>query len=353
MPVLGRDGILELSREWPDPLALRSSTVNINLSLITFNLQNQSYWTGDRVWIAAAGGVPIDVNGDGYADTPDGHGIYRGSIYLLGPARGFYLGAETNENGPHYQVSDSVAYYNTAATTGLTTIISAYIYRDPLDRIRIYSTQIDAFNNTGVNEILIKKVDSGNFVITPYSTFSGYQAAVNTTATAIFPLELDEDEQRLSDLTTLPAAFAEASSSPEARGWLFQGSLKEWALDIDASKLDMTSIGETFGEATKALVRGAGSMTFLFDHTAVAQAQDPLALLRLVLLTQDGSRAAAKFYLMKDRIGSSSGSIIGGTIYYETTILLSGCRMNLRATDLVEGSADFVVTGEIALRAQS
>jgi hypothetical protein len=135
--------------------------------------------------------------------------------------------------------------------------------------------------------------------------------------------------------------------TPDKRGWYFQAFIRDWALNIDASTLDMTAIGETFGEATKALVRGAGSMSFILEHMLKAQAQDPLALLRLVLLTQDGSKASAKFYLMKDREAASCSDLtqLGGTVYYQTDILFSSSQLNVRATDMIEGSTDFVATG--------
>ena len=139
-----------------------------------------------------------------------------------------------------------------------------------------------------------------------------------------------------------------------------QGYMQSLALDVDASNLDMTAIGETFGENTKALVRGAGSMQFIFENIASLTQQDPLVLLRLVLLTQQGAKASAKFYLMQDRedgvcenLDAQAGSQVGGTIYYETDILLTNSRLNLRADAIVDGSTDFVATGTIALRVRS
>lgn len=352
MALLGRGGILELSREWPDALALEPTAINISQSMISITIQDDRYWTGDRVWIAAAGGLPIDVNGNGFADCPEGHGIYRGSFYALGPARSFYTGPETNENGPHYQASDAVGYYNTNASTGFTTITSAYIHRDILDRIRLFSTEIDSYNEATTNEIPIRRVASGNFVIAPYSTAAGYQAAITSAANSIRPLDLPETEQLLSSVITLPPVFASTADSPEARGWRFQGMLREWAMDLDASALDMTAIGETFGESTKALVKGAGSLQFVMEHMLKAAQQDPLTLLRLVLLTQQGSKSSARFYVMRDRDPSGCGQL-GGNIYYECDILLSSSRLNLRADNMVEGSADFVITGTINLKVES
>jgi hypothetical protein len=78
MALFGNGGTLELSREWPKPMALRPSAIGYGLSPIRIEFGNQDYWTGDQIIFACASGLPFDQNGDGYADAPDGHGIYRG-----------------------------------------------------------------------------------------------------------------------------------------------------------------------------------------------------------------------------------------------------------------------------------
>ena len=113
MAVLGSGGVLDISREIPDATALTSARLNAN----SISLANQSYWAGDRIIIASADGVPFDVNGDGYADCPDGHGFYRGSTWALGPALAFYAGGLT-DGAPFYSQDNNSDRYNTAATTG-------------------------------------------------------------------------------------------------------------------------------------------------------------------------------------------------------------------------------------------
>lgn len=347
MPILGRGGILEFSREWPEPLALTQEAVNTD----SITIQDSRFWAGDRILVAAAGGVPFDLNGDGYADCPDGHGIYRGSFYALGPARAFYTGPETNEDGPHYQASDAVAYYNTAATTGLSTLASGYITRDLLDRIKLWSSQASGLNGGGADPIPIRRVAFGNFALARFSSNAAYQAALVSAAAAIAPLQLPEIEQPLADVISLSPAFATIADDADARGWLIQGLLEEWALDVDAASLDMTAIGDTFGEAVKALVRGAGSLRFIVDLQSIAGQQDSTTLLRLVLLTQQGAKTAVKFYLLRNRAqGPADSALLPGSIYYETELLLTNSRINLRADDMVEGTTDFVATGRIDLR---
>ena len=528
MALLGNGGILELSREWPEPMALTRDAISYTTTPVRIDLGNDDFWTGDRILFTSANGIPLDLNGDGYADCPEGHGIYRGSIYELGPARDFYDGPETNENGPHYRVEhlgidssqinnsplpatltvnasnfktgdrvifasttgvpidfngdgyadcpsglgvyagsywqvgpardhtttendpyyqtgdDTAAFYNSNAATGLTTNFTAYIVKDAnnrvrfysapgagateyvilpadcgnivlskyqdtagyaaavadaaadiadfvlspteqaledliplpsllnffyynrpedtgfstqfdayieqdaLGRIRLYNTEIGAHNADSTAAKTLRRVDCGNFIVSRYSELPTYTAALNSAANSIKPLTLPSTSQPLSDIITVPAAITSTADDPALRGWLFQADLQEWALDIDAANLDMTAIGETFGENTKALVRGAGSLQFLVDHKPVSQGQDTLALMRIVLLTQQGCKSNAKFWLYKDR--DNRCGRISGSLYYQCDILLTNTRINTRADQIIAGTTDFVATGEIAIK---
>ena len=340
MALLGNGGILELSREWPEPMALAPSAISNGL----ITLGNPDYWTGDRVIFAAADGLPLDLNGDGYADCPEGHGIYYGSIYDLGPARVHVTAADDN----YYQASDAVAFYNTAATTGLTTQADGYIRMDSLDRARLYTGEISAHNAEAGDLISFGAVKINNLIWTRYSSNSTYTNAITSAANTIKPLTLPSDSQLLEDVITVPAGFTAISEDPDGRGWLIQCELTEWAMDVDAANLDMTAIGETFGEHTKALVRGAGSLQFLVENTVRDGEQTSMTLLRLVLLTQRNTKASAKFYLYKDRTPITPQ--VGSTAYYSCDLLLTNSKVNVRATELMTGSTDFVVTGEIGLR---
>jgi len=333
---------------------------------------NQAYWTGDRIIIAAAGGVPFDINDDGYADCPDGHAFYRGSTWATGPALAFYVGALT-DGAPFYdqftetgtlttQAGDTLITqagdtligflgseddndrYNTAATTGLSTQVDGYMSRDALDRIKLWTTEGAAHSGTGTEKTLVA-VKPSNFIITHYDSDASYTSAIDSAANSIQPLTLPDSEQRLASAITLPAGFSVVC---ENRDWKLQCDLQEWVMSIDASNLDTTAIGETFGENIKSLVRGAGSLQFLAEHKSVATEEDSLALLRLVLLTQNQCNTKARFYLYKDRTAPSPR--IDGSVYYECDILLTNTRLNTRATEIIAGTADFVATSEIKLK---
>tara|TARA_E500000318_G_scaffold84929_2_gene80799 strand:- start:3016 stop:4137 length:1122 start_codon:yes stop_codon:yes gene_type:complete len=370
MAVLGSGGVLELSRETPQPLALAIARFNATASPPSISLANQGYWTGDRVVIASSDGLPFDVNEDGYADCPDGHAIYRGSQWLTGPARAFYTGADTDSSDfYHYgyslltQDGDAIVtqsgdtllfpglaggedWYNQSATTGLASTFDAYIYRDELDRITFFPTENAAYTAEASDRIEMKKVNFGNFVIAAYSANAGYTAAMNSVASSVDALTLINSEQSLEQTITMPALFDTLCETD--RTWVLQCGLQEWALSIDAANLDTTAIGDTFGENVKALVRGAGTLQFIVDHRDQANELDAMTLLRLVLLTENQCNTNAKFYLYKNR--NEVGTQINGSAYYQCDVLLTNTRVNTRATDLIAGTADFVATSEIKLK---
>jgi len=374
MAVLGSGGVLELSRETPQPLALAIARFNATASPPSISLASQAYWTGDRVVIASSDGLPFDVNEDGYADCPDGHAFYRGSIWDPGPALAFYVGGLT-DGAPFYdqftatdtlitQAGDTLITqsgdtliglngseddndrYNTAATTGLASTFDAYIHRDELDRITFFPTESAAYTGDAGDRIEMKKVNFGNFVIAAYSANAGYIAAMNSVASSVDALTLINSEQRLEQTITMPALFDTLCETD--RTWVLQCGLQEWALSIDAANLDTTAIGDTFGENVKALVRGAGTLQFIVDHRNQANELDAMTLLRLVLLTENQCNTNAKFYLYKNR--DEVGTQINGSAYYQCDVLLTNTRVNTRATDLIAGTADFVATSEIKLK---
>jgi hypothetical protein len=374
MAVLGVGGVLDISRAIPEPVALSSARINTGGATTTISLTNPGYWAGDRIIIASSFGVPFDVNGDGYADCPDGHGIYRGGTWNTGVSRAFYTGSNTDTSPFYRQYTETLSlvtqsgnqlvtqaddaliglssaeeaedFYNNTANTGLSTQADGYMSRDELDRIRLWTTEAAAHAASGT-EKAISKVKCGNFIVTYYDDAAQYTAAINTAATLLNELSLLQSEQPLASVIPLPAGFA-ALCDDANRNWKMQCDLEEWVMSIDATNLDTTAIGETFGEHVKSLVRGAGTLQFQADHRAQVGEEDSLALLRLVLLTQNQCNTKARFHLYKNR--TAPNPQIDGSVYYECDILLTNSRLNTRAVDVVAGTADFVATSEIKIK---
>ena len=139
--------------------------------------------------------------------------------------------------------------------------------------------------------------------------------------------------------------------------------IREWTLELDAPSVDTTSVGEKFGEAVKSLVTGGGSVDFFVDKTCCDdETGDSFVLMQLLLMTENGSKAHAEFYLV-DRTGDGAGCDSGdscgdcgalpGSLYYSTDILVTRNAINMRPTDLVAMTGNFVTTGEIKLLADS
>ena len=371
MAVLGTGGLLEISREVPEAMALSYQRLNIGSTPYTITFASPSYWQGDRIILAADGGLPIDLNGDGYADCPDGHGIYRGSIWMLGPSKAWYTGAQTDDapfyNEPSSQLTtqstnnlitqssnnlvgrtglgDLQDFYNTAATTGLTEQTDGYMSRDLLDRIRLWTTEAAAHTQSGTEKAFLN-VKPKNLVVASYLNNASYAAAIDSAIASIADLFIN-GEVVLSTIVALPSGFNVICADAN-REYKLQAYLQKWVLSLDASNLDTTAIGQTFGENVKSLVRGAGSIDFMADHRATAGEQDTLALLRLVMLIQNQCNTKAKFYLYKNR--NEADPQIDGSVYYECEILLTNSNLNTTAGDITTGTADFVATSEIDLK---
>lgn len=373
MAVLGAGGILDISRAIAEPLALSPARINIGGATTTISLTNTGYWAGDRIIIASPLGIPFDVNGDGYADCPDGHGFYRGGTWDTGVSRAFYTGDLTDAS-PFYdrfettgtlvtQANDTLVtqsndalifttgnedsndFYNNITNTGLAVRGDGYMSRDELDRIRLWTTEVAAHAASGTEKV-ISKVKCGNFLIAYYDDASAYTAAIDTAASTLSTISLSKSEQLLADVIALPTGFSTPCEAAN-RNWKQQCELEEWVMSIDAANLDVTAIGETFGEHVKSLVRGAGSLQFQADHRAVTGGEDSLALLRLVLMIQNQCNTRVRFHLYKNR--DERGTQIGGSVYYECDILLTNSKLNTRAGEIIAGSADFVATSEIKI----
>ena len=117
--------------------------------------------------------------------------------------------------------------------------------------------------------------------------------------------------------------------------------------------MDTTAVSEKWGEAVKSLVSGGGSTEFFVDRTCHDDDHDNgLMLMKLLLLTTKGCKASAQFWMLDrgDKCGQDGCTgLINGDLYYEADILVTQTAVNLRPTELVVGTAQFVTTGEIKL----
>jgi hypothetical protein len=344
MSLLGTGGELELSREAP-PLTV---ITDARFDSAKLWLTEPGYWPGDRVLLSCPRGLPVDVAGNGYADCPDGHRHWGGQG-VTGPATTH----RTTDAGPYWAVSNASAYWDSSAATGLTTQLSCYVGRDTLGRLSFYDTEINAVNGGATGKYLLTGVAFGALVISAYSADATFQAALATLAQTVQALlPLDKPEQPVEKVTTIPDSLA----SPDLIGWEIQASLAEWTLDQEGGTQDTTALSESYGDSVKALVRGSGTLQFNVDRTYRSGYQDATALLRLVMMLDRGCRTRARFFLCRSQnsdpvlASPMREPKLAGALWYEADLLLARTGVQTAASEIITGSAAFLVLGETQLK---
>lgn len=393
MAILGQFGIVELSREWPAPTVLaderlqRGETPSLDLTNLTFQ-------SGDEVLLVSLRGVPLGIGISDAAPCPDGHAFWPGGTTAVGPA----LAARTADGGfwarnpalptgidalPGYEdqyglnygsyihtASGSIMvdlqampphppfpaydvdapFWESATTTDLQQAATAYIHRDEMDDVRFYATELDAINGGAQSLIPLRNVSPGLMLILPASSSAGYNTAALALLQSIAKVDIPDGEQPAGTLAPVPQILTETAADAEERGWLKQCDLTSWVFEMDAATLDHDAIGQAFGESAKGLLRGAGSFDGEIDHSYVSSEQSGLGMLRLMMLTEQGSKARARFQLVDQR--SASLPLVPERVFYETDILLGKTTVNASATDVITMSAQFIATGRIRLAKQ-
>ena len=373
MAVLGKFGIVELSREWASPTALADERLQRGTSP-SLDLSNLAFQSGDDVLLVSLRGVPLGIGLNGAAPCPDGHAFWPGGTPAVGPA----LTARTTGGG-FWSTNTALPFWESVTTTGLQQSTRAYIHRDEMDDVRFYSTELDAINGGAQGLIPLRNVSPGPMLILPgrsagadlvlttlsgndLTTLSGgllvrqgnevaYAIAALALLQSIADLGIPDGEQPAENLAPVPQILTDTAANAEARGWLMQCDLTGWVFEMDASQLDQDAIGAEFGESARGMLRGAGSFTGEVDHSYVTGEQSGLGMLRLLMLTGQGSKARARFQLMDQR-NSAIPQHVKERVFYETDILLVSSSVNTSASAVIAISAQFVATGPIRLAKQ-
>ena len=308
MAVLGVGGKLLLKRVAPEPLLISDSALDAVNNLYTAS--EPGYWNGDRVTVnclpTATGPFPPKV--DGYAN-------YYGGNWFLGPNRS-HISSNTDkfyktaaEAYPDGDLGDGSQFYSREGDTSGGNVIpycapaDYYIHIDALSRVSFYSDRCAALAGSLTNRLDLFSV-AGNITVSQYG--------------AVW--------QQLCDIA-------------------------QWSLELNAPSVETTSVSEKFGNAVKSLVTGGGSAEFLIDRKCYANEKDNgLALMQLLLMTEKGCEATAQFWII-DREGNPDASLgaLQGGLYYEANILVTASAVNLRPTEIVAGTVQFVTTEDIKL----
>jgi hypothetical protein len=341
MAVLGQFGTVRLSREWPAPTALADERLQRGASP-SLDLSDLAFQSGDEVLLVGLRGVPLGIGTGGAAPCPDGHAFYTGGTAPVGPA----LTARTTGGG-FWSGNTSLAFWESASTVGLQQSFTAYIHRDELDDVRFYSSELDSVNGGNQGLIPLRNVSPGPLLILPASSAAGYSAAALQLLQAIAGAEIPGGEQPANNLAPVPRILTDTAADVVERGWLLQCDLTDWVFETDATQLDQDAIGQAFGESAKGMLRGAGSFNGEIDHSLVTGQQSGLGMLRLMMLTEQGSKARARFQLLDQR--NATAPLVKELVFYETDIMLGKTSVNTSATDVIRMSAQFIATGRIRL----
>jgi len=383
MAVLGVGGRLELKRCAPEPCILSPD------SLDSLNNEYESicdgYWSGDHI---AANCLPV-TEGE-YPANPSGYATYFGGKWFLGPNRDhitsfndlFYK--TDTESYPDGQFGDDAQFYAREGDEVDGEIIPGcddeggyWIHIDDLGRVSFYSNRCDALAGCPDTRLDLDAV-GGNITIAPWGSLE-YINAIWACIEAIgeYRFSDGQDTVTLISICKDPPLYQKPEANPNTetfsydnadllpRGqqgngaapyWTCMMDIREWTLQLDAPSVDTTSVSEKFGEAVKSLVNGGGSTEFFVERQCMTDLQaDSNTLMKLLFMTENGCNADARFYLI-DREGCGydcDSGLLKGELYYEASILITATAINVRPTEMIAGTAQFVTTGPIRLKEAS
>jgi hypothetical protein len=329
--ILGRGGAIEFSREWPEPTSLPQSAAK-QASVLC---REPGFWTGQQVLVYSHLGVPLKLGDSLYAPSPDGHRFW-GDLGVAGP-RTLHRSTDSKR---FWNTNDLRPFWEDASSTGFVQLTSAYIHRNQLDQITFYISENAAITKNAGGLIPFSPIQYRNLLIAPFDASSDYQIAIEALGSALFG-ENPSTEVSANTVFEMPQEIKDAYLSPDRRGWAFVAEFKDWALQTDPSVLDSTAIGEDFGDSVKDVVRGSGSFNCYIPVGANGLKQiDAKGFIRLMLMTETGSKARARFRIQEESLGTCEPE---ETVWIECDILLGPGEISASFDTTVNYSAQFVV----------
>lgn len=128
------------------------------------------------------------------------------------------------------------------------------------------------------------------------------------------------------------------------------GRVQGFQITTDRESVDTTALGNKYKQFNASAISGSGSVDCLFDLSAAASEEIPLALSQLIQKIEIGSKFAGKFYLLEPGDPQPPGYTFSKGVYYEVNGMLTSSAMTVRADQIVECSFDFITSGEFALK---
>lgn len=383
MAVLGVGGRLELKREAPEACVIYEDDLNFKTDqLLSFC---DAYLTGDHV---TAIGLPIQNPTEIWPTKPEGYATFEGGKWYVGPNRNHIENDEDSfyksddEDYPTDEFGDDAQFYSRTGDSACQDVGEGvtqcqqlpgidngdyWIHINELGYVSFYRDRCQALLGCPDHRVDLINV-GGPIVVAPYGSGS-YNNAV-----AVCYDQLGAyDESDINDSITLDSICDDAplyqvpeagdteydnanvtprrQVSPDAM-WQVLCEIRNWTLELEAPSVDTQGVGEKFGNSIKSVVGGGGTMEYFIDRKCLDDCQtDALQVMQLLLMTEQACKISARFWLL-DRGDDPCAFMCGpfpGEIYYESDLLITRNSVNVRPTDMVVGSAQFVTVGEIKL----
>lgn len=352
MAVLGIEGYVRFRREAPDPIVVPSTALRADIN--TLQIVTNEYWNGDEVYLVAPNGLPFSTD-----SLPEGVGCYFGSFFELGPNR-IHVTAENDEY--YVTTNNNVFFYNRGTPVNSGTF---FIYRDQLGRASFYTNRAAALAGTASGRVDLRQLDFKFIVIAPDGTsdYNNSLAECIGLAGGDYTISDVTDEVTLASICDFAptylqpvagtAEYDNAELTPRRNiggfPWIIQGELREWSLELNGENVNVTAVGQKFGESVKSIVSGGGTFDFFVDRRTNESKYDATALMQLLLMTEKGAKAEAEFYMITDRV-ETRNQLAPGDLYYKCDVLITNTAINTRTEEAIVGTAQFVTTGSIDLK---
>lgn len=222
--------------------------------------------------------------------------------------------------------------------------IDAYIFRDPLDRVYLHATQAGAINNTSSSLIDLGAL-TGALVLCSHASSAQLSALAPLVATTV----LYE-----TPLRAYPQVAAAYNALPSTLPWRIPGELRDWKLSISSPTVETGALGDDHSSSDKVVTSGSGSLDFILRSYTGASSFSSVEFLRLVLMVSKGCKTEANFVMKRPTTlqpcSGDSRTNFNGSLYYNALIQFSESSLSVAADDIVNGSANFVITGPARLR---
>lgn len=367
MAVLGTFGKVVFNRSAPTPVAVDITAINQDKNIIS--LTTTGFRSGDLVEVASANNWP-NAN---LTDSP------------LIPTY-----ADTVGDAIYYELVDHSTPYSSALLGSLTVPYKnhLYVHVDVLNRLSFYRTRSAALS--GANDSTREDISQSDFA-------SDTTTALELRLVNEWKLQMCLQSWTLSlnsneiDTTGLGDQFSDGVKSLVRGGGDFDFLIEREAVDSRntaiinessyANARCFVDVDENILLEDADIVGTAGSIenygpnyddaslnpgVAAYDNADITPRSEirvwtprPLAsvgtsnLLRLLLQTDRQAEAEAEFWMIDgDAQGRTSytETLLPGDMYYKTQLIVTNSAINVRAADVITGSASFVTVRDVELR---